>query len=161
MRFGFGHRKGPPQAEAPRIAKLLEVIKSLKLGELIEVIWLDACISRERNIFRLKNRDFATYKRSIGYYCALVCDQRYNEYHLIISIEQTDGFDEEARHDITSIPLPIVRSIKRPGEKESMIARKGRGVLMVPVNAIRLRKGKKVSLDRFGEKIVLEPMEKR
>jgi len=160
MQFGFGRRPKPPDPDSPHIAQLLEIIKGLEKGELVEVIWLDACIARERKIGSLKNHDFATYKRTPGYFCALVTDHRYNQYHLILAIEETDGFDESARYDITSIPLAIVMSIKRPSGKQAQAAVKGRRIARVPVKTIRLKWGEVVKLDRHGSKIILEPEER-
>lgn len=158
MKFGFGKRKNAPDAESPRLKELLEIIRALKPGELIEVIWIDACISRDRKVSALRNHDFATYKKTPGYFCALANDHRYNQYHLILAIEETDGFDEKARYDITSIPLSIVMSIKP--QKQGQVTDKGRHVLRVPIKMIKMKRAQVKKLDRFGEKIILEPEEK-
>jgi len=132
---------------------LHNVIKLLRVGEPIEVLWLDACIARDRKVDMLKNHDFATYKRSIGYYIGVMRDHRYKQEYIIISPEETD---EGEVHDIESIPLGIVMRIKRvSGEKVPLITVKGRHYVKVPVRTLKLKWAELVPLDNGGQKVLL------
>ncbi|MGB9660221.1 MAG: hypothetical protein ACPLY9_06910 [Nitrososphaerales archaeon] len=74
-------------------------LSELKKGCLIEVLWIDACITQ--NVRNFTNKTFATYKKSVGRFVSIAKDHRYHEPHLIISNEITD----EEIHDITSYPF--------------------------------------------------------
>ncbi|MCP8303889.1 MAG: hypothetical protein H3Z50_00215 [archaeon] len=88
-----------------------DVLPKLKKGCLIEVLWIDACVTQ--NVRSFNNKTFATYKKSVGRFVGIFKDHRYREPHLIISNEITD----EDAHDITSVPLGIAMRIKMIDEK--------------------------------------------
>jgi hypothetical protein len=180
--FGFG-KKEPTDietaaAESTRIADLLAIIKTLKQGELIEVCWLDASIARNRDISNLENKEFATYKRTPGYFAKLVTDHRYNEYHLILVVEETDfstGFEMNRRYDIMSIPLGIVRKIKREMKQGQILTKRDKSLRLkgsrrspgeadaiqrIVVSAVSMRWGRIKPLDRNGAKIILSKDQK-
>lgn len=180
--FGFG-KEGPTDteriaAESVRIAELLGVIKTLKQGELIEVLWLDAAIARNRDITNLENKEFATYKRTPGYFAKLVTDHRYNEYHLILVVEETDfstGFEMNRRYDIMSIPLGIVRKIKRESKQGQIMTKRDKSLRLkgsrrspgeadaiqrIVVSAVSMRWGHIKPLDRNEAKIILSKDQK-
>lgn len=149
MRYGFGHRAKLPSPDLCHITGMLEDIKGLKRGESIEVVWLDACIARGRNPDSLKNRDFATYKREVGYFCDLVTDHRYNQYHLIIAVGGV-------KDDIMSIPLTIVMSVKQYEGKKGQLAMKGQRASTRTMGWSDVKR-----LDGRGYKIIIGPEEKR
>ena len=112
-----------PEKYAKMVKKRLKPIRELDLreigrGDLVELVWLDA--STSHNVVKLGNRVIATYKRTVGRFLAVVKDKRYDIEHVILSTEMTDN----AAHNITSIPLPIVVDIHRLAPKETKRAAK-------------------------------------
>jgi len=152
MRFGFGHRKELPEPDSARIVRLLDMIKSLKPGELIEVIWIDASTASGRNIDSFKNQDFATYKMWRGYFCALVADHRYNQHHLILTTDGAKG----RYHDIMTMPLAIIMSIKQYADKRGQVEIKGQRLPVGPMGWSEVKR-----LDGHGYKFVVGPAVKQ
>ena len=129
-----------------------DIILKLKKGCLIEVLWIDACITQ--NVRAFTNKTFATYKKSVGRFVSIIKDHRYHEHHVIISNEITD----EEIHDITSIPLGIIMKINMIDEKMDQITVKyAKSSMIVPLQVIKLKRAQRLEhLKDGGLKIVLE-----
>ena len=129
-----------------------DIIPKLEKGCLIEVLWIDACITQ--NVRAFTNKTFATYKKSVGRFVSIINDHRYHEPHLIISNEITD----EEIHDITSIPLGIIMKIDVINEKIDQITVKyAKSSMIVPLQVIKLKRAQRLEhLEDGGLKIVLE-----
>lgn len=134
---------------------LHNLIKLLKPGDLVEVLWLDASIARDRRISQLKNQDFATYKRSVGYYVGILIDHRYKREFVLISPEKTDEGEIHEAQDIESIPLGIVMKIVRVGDKVAQRTIKGRKLVRTFVRTGKLKWAQLGPLDDGGVKLIL------
>lgn len=148
--------KSSPDLAARRAEDLHNAIKLLHPNDLIEILWIDACIARDRKVAILKNYDFATYKRSVGYYVGVLLDHRYKQEYLIISPEMTDEGEAHEARDIESIPLAIVMKVRRVGEKVTLRSAKGKYHVKAPIKLTKLKWAEFVTpLEGEGEKIVL------
>jgi len=143
-----------------RIQELKRVILSAKPGEILELIWIDASQCKNRRICDLTNREFATYKRTLGWFsapeCSLRYDHRYNQPHIVTFAEQTGEDEIDTRHDIDSSPLLFIMRINRLSEKIAKKVQKGATLdLRVPITTVKIKRAVVTQLDHFGEKIIL------
>lgn len=135
------------------IQKVIERLKEVEGGiveleenDLIEVLWLDACMSRD--VKRLTNRAFATYKRSVGYFWQICHDTRYRYPHLILKNEITDG----DCNDITSIPIGWIVRVKRVSEGLGASSHRDKKLYKVPIPIIKLKRAE--NLGEGGTKLI-------
>jgi len=87
--------------------ELRELIDSLAEEQWIEIHWLDACLTK--NVSRLTNPVFATYKKTKGRFWRVKEDSLYRREHLIIK-KRTVDYDT---YNIISIPLDCIVLIKK------------------------------------------------
>jgi len=129
-----------------------DILTKLKKGCLIEVLWIDACITQ--NVRAFTNKTFATYKKSVGRFVSVIRDHRYHELHMVISNEITD----EEIHDITSIPLGIIMKINIVDEKiDQTTVKYAKSSIIVPLQVIKLKRAQRLEhLEDGGLKIVLQ-----
>lgn len=132
-----------------RLRVVADTIQRLREDDLVEVLWLDACITRD--VSKLTNRAFATYKRTIGYYWKVENDQRYKMPHLILKQEITDGDTT----DITSIPLGWIVKVEKLGAKQVLSTYKERVLIKVPIRIVKLKRAEYIEkLEGGSTKIV-------
>lgn len=85
---------------------IADIVSEIRKGQIVEIIWIDACESR--NVSSFENEAFATYKRSIGRFLACKRDRVYNQEYIIIYEEVTD----KQFFEITSIPLAVIMDMR-------------------------------------------------
>jgi len=90
---------------------VMEVAESLREGNLIKVLWLDA--SETGNVRLLTNRVVATYEKTEGYFLGLYGDHQYKRPHLLLCVERIDL----ESLTVASIPLSIVMKIMPLADK--------------------------------------------
>jgi hypothetical protein len=88
------------------------IVPKLRRGQIIEVIWIDACESR--NVATLEDVDFATYKVTLGRFLACKRERTHNQPYIIIYEEVTD----RKYFEIMSIPLADVMDIRIIGDEK-------------------------------------------
>jgi len=82
-----------------------EALSIVREGDIIEVHFVDAC--RVRNVRKLINKAYATYKKVIGRFWCIKLDKLYGAEFLIM----WDTLTDFERRDIISIPLCTVYKI--------------------------------------------------
>ena len=91
---------------------ILKKIVELKPGDLVTVVWHDACAFSR--IDRLTPEIFATIKETVGRFIGLLTEPKTGYKYLVLSYEETDGKPTEG----TSIPLGCVESITTRVERK-------------------------------------------
>jgi len=83
-----------------------EVLSGLMFDDVIEVKWIDACRVAPIKRHQLTNRVFATYKKRLGRFWAILYDKLYKQPFLIVCV------DEDARV-IECIPVKLIMSVEK------------------------------------------------
>ena len=105
----------------------LQVLKSIQLGDLIGVVWVDAATVKDADIRKipLPNDYVETRRYTPGVY---VCVQKGSTWHietLVLLRDQTD----DIRSEIRCIPIPLIMSVKFVAVKTSETMEKAVAVL--------------------------------
>ena len=93
--------------------QVIEFLKDVKVGELIEVIWLDSVLTEKAPIKRLTNYHMTHYEKTPGYYVGVFKEKRYSEPMLVIARGEILE-EKDPRPDIQSWPLGVVMKVQYP-----------------------------------------------
>lgn len=85
--------------------EVLSKIDKLKPGDLVTVVWHDACAFSR--IEQLTPEVYATIKKTVGYFTGLMAEPKTGYKYLILTYEETDGKPTDG----TSIPLGCIQDI--------------------------------------------------
>lgn len=130
------------QGQKIKCTKLVaQQLEQLEYNDLIEIKWLDACRALNVSLpFIGRNRTFATYKRQIGRFHAILKDAVYGESFLVVIIEQ-DG----AKCTLVSIPTAVIMRIAVLSKMQPMKLTNMVGETMlagsVELSVVRTREG--------------------
>lgn len=110
-------KKSPKQTKTT----ISTTLQKIHPGDFIETTWIDASQSKGVDIRKpsLPNHSVETRKVTKASYLRIQRGETWRDEHLLLSFEETDGL-----HEIISIPLTLVKTIRYANEKHSRKTKK-------------------------------------
>ncbi len=86
------------------------ILNNVKSGTVVEVVWVDASITRNAN--KVSEKVYATYKRSLGWFLGVYREKLFGKEFAVFVVETTNG-----RKHMLSVPLENIVEVAEYVEK--------------------------------------------